>query len=74
MPPNALYSASAWNTMLSQNAVHANVEKGLVTRSGQLGWECQRNAAYAGIRNLLGVVGVVNNITIRPQAQHEQRG
>lgn len=64
----AAQQALAWNTMVPQDAVHAKVEKGLVTLSGQLEWEYQRNAAYAGIRNLLGVVGVVNNLTIRPRA------
>ena len=36
---------------------------------GELEWNYQKEAAKEAIKNLLGVIGVSNNITIRPETQ-----
>jgi len=45
------------------------VEGGLVSLSGELSWQYQKNAADNAVRKLCGVVGVINNITIKRQPQ-----
>lgn len=61
----AVKQALAWNTSVPKDAVQALVERAWVTLSGQVQWDYQRNAAYEAVRNLLGVVGVSNNITLQ---------
>ena len=40
-----------------------------VTLRGEVGWEYQRRAAFDAVRYLPGVIGVSNEITIKPTAQ-----
>jgi len=55
-----------WDTSLPADSVHVTVEKGWVTLTGQVGWQFQRDAAMHDVSHLLGVVGVANEITIKP--------
>lgn len=48
--------------------VQATVEKGLVTLTGSVNWEFQRNSASEAVKYLSGVKGVSNNITLKPSA------
>ncbi len=43
------------------------VEKGWVTLAGQLEWAYQRDSAAMAVRHLLGVVGVSNDIAVKPK-------
>jgi osmotically-inducible protein OsmY len=45
------------------------VEKGWLTLEGDVPWDYQRRAAERAVRNLPGLLGVSNLITIRPQVQ-----
>ena len=45
------------------------MKKGWVTLDGELTWNYQREAAKNAIKNLLGVVGVSNNITIKAESK-----
>jgi osmotically-inducible protein OsmY len=56
----------AWDTSIPRDAVKIKVEKGLVSLTGQVEWHFQKEAAEREVRNLLGVTGVSNQITIRP--------
>ena len=47
--------------------VTVKVEKGWVTLSGTVDWYFQRSAAEADVRKLRGVLGVINEIRIKPQ-------
>ena len=47
-------------------AIGVKVEKGWVTLDGQVDWHYQSEAAVRAVRNLFGVVGVSNLITIKP--------
>ena len=43
------------------------VEKGWVTLTGKVYWRYQRDFAVQDVRGLRGVVGVTDQITIKPQ-------
>jgi osmotically-inducible protein OsmY len=57
----------AWDTGTPRDAVKIKVEKGWVTLAGQVDWHFQKEAAEREIRNLMGVVGVSNQVTIKPR-------
>ncbi len=56
-----------WNSSVPRDAVKVKVEKGWVTLTGTVEWSYQKNAAAQDLRWLAGVVGVSNNITIKPR-------
>ena len=51
--------------------VKVKVEDGWVTLEGELKWNYQREAAKDAVKNLLGVTGVSNNITIKSETQDQ---
>lgn len=55
-----------WNAALPQG-LHAAVDQGWITLSGTADWHYQRQSAERLIRGLDGVVGVTNNIALKPQ-------
>ncbi len=57
-----------WMATLPVDAVKVMVEGGWVTLSGEVDWQYQRQAASDGVRYLLGVTGVSNQLGIRPAA------
>ncbi len=57
----------AWDTTVSQFGIKVMVEKGWVSLTGQVDWQYQRYDAEHTVRNLLGVVGVSNQISIKPR-------
>ena len=58
----------AWTTYAPSECIKVMVEGGWVTLSGEVGWEYQRRAAVKGVRHLMGVTGLSNQITIKPKA------
>ncbi len=59
-------SVLKWDVLLAKDAIQLKVESGWVTLSGEVAWEYQRRAAGDDVRKLFGVVGVSNQITIKP--------
>jgi osmotically-inducible protein OsmY len=57
----------AWDVSVPHDAVKAKVEKGWLTLMGEVDWYYQKNAAEQDVRRLFGVVGVTNQITIKPR-------
>jgi len=57
-----------WMTYSPKDMVKIKVEGGWVTLSGEVEWEYQRRAAKNGVRQLMGVTGVSDQLTIKPQA------
>jgi osmotically-inducible protein OsmY len=55
-----------WTSALPAGAVKVMVEGGWVTLSGEVDWQYQKQAAMDGIRLLMGVTGVSNQIAIKP--------
>ena len=58
-----------WDVTVPKGAVKVKVEGGMVTLSGDVEWSYQRQAAERGIRQLLGVRGLTNLITVKPRIQ-----
>jgi RNA polymerase sigma-B factor len=58
--------ALAWDTRIPTNAVQVSVSNGWVTLRGEVDWHYQRREAQRVIRNLTGVKGITNLITVRP--------
>lgn len=56
----------AWNVSVPKDAVQVKVEKGWVTLSGHVEWFYEKDAAEKDIVHLLGVVGLSNQISIKP--------
>ena len=58
----------SWTSNVPKDRVKIMVEGGWVTLSGEVDWEYQRLSITRGIRHLMGVVGVSDQISIKPQA------
>lgn len=55
----------AWDTRTPHDAVKVKVEKGWLTLTGEVDWHYQKEAAERELRNLMGVAGISNQITIK---------
>ena len=55
-----------WNSSIPEDAVKVKVEGGWVTLSGELTWQFEKTAAESEIRSLMGVIGVSNQILLKP--------
>jgi len=64
-------NALKWNWRVPNDKVKVKVENGWITLQGQLQWNFEREAAIDAVKNLLGVTGVSNNITIRSEANEK---
>jgi osmotically-inducible protein OsmY len=62
----AVQSALLWHALIPNERIQVKVDKGWVTLKGELDWEYQRGSAERSVRNLTGVVGVRNTITLKP--------
>ncbi|MEO8764284.1 MAG: BON domain-containing protein [Ginsengibacter sp.] len=58
-------NAFKWNWQVPNDKVKVKVENGWISLEGELEFNYQRDAAKDAVKNLLGVIGVSNNITIR---------
>jgi osmotically-inducible protein OsmY len=59
-------SVIRWNTVIPEGAVLVKVQDGLVTLTGKVEWDYQRNAAKEAVRGLSGVIDVYNKIEVVP--------
>lgn len=59
--------ALKWNTMVPADRIRLVVDKGRVTLQGEVEWNYQRAAAESAVRRQTGVVGITNEIVIRPK-------
>ena len=66
---NSAEAALKWNTSVPIDAVRLTVEHGWVTLQGEVEWDFQRRSAEKAIRSLMGVVGVSNEIKLKPKPQ-----
>jgi osmotically-inducible protein OsmY len=57
--------ALAWDTRIPEDAVRVSVSNGWVTLRGEVDWHYQRREAQRVIRNLTGVKGITNLISVR---------
>jgi osmotically-inducible protein OsmY len=56
-----------WDVMVPDEAIAVKVSKGFVTLTGEVDWDYQRRAAESDVRKLGGIVGVSNQITLKPK-------
>jgi osmotically-inducible protein OsmY len=59
----------AWDLSVPKDKVKVKVDKGWVTLSGDVNWYYQKHAAETDVRKLLGVMGLSNQIAIKPSAR-----
>jgi osmotically-inducible protein OsmY len=62
-----ILSAFKWSWEIPKDKVKVKVEDGWVILEGELTWNYQREAANRAVKNLPGVTGVTNNITIKSE-------
>jgi len=62
----AVVFALQWNTMVPDDKITVAVSNGWVTLKGQVNWDYQRVAAANAVRDLTGVCGVANSLTVKP--------
>jgi osmotically-inducible protein OsmY len=62
----AAVSALKWNTMVPDEKITVSVSDGWITLKGHVNWEYQRAAAANAVRDLTGVRGVANTLTVEP--------
>lgn len=60
----AVLNALKWNSSVQDDKIKVKVEDGWVTLEGEAEWEYQKHSARYAVENLLGVVGLTNNIKI----------
>jgi osmotically-inducible protein OsmY len=53
---------------LPADRIKATVKDGWVTLEGDVDWQYQKALAQSAVKKLRGVIGVTNNITIKPKA------
>lgn len=63
----AAVNALNWNSLVPPDKVSVVVDRGRVTLKGEVDWNYQREAAARVVRDLLGVVGVTNSVTVKPR-------
>ena len=59
----------SWDVFVPKDKVKVKIEKGWVTLTGAVDYYFQKHNAESGIRKLHGVMGVSNEITIKPSVE-----
>jgi osmotically-inducible protein OsmY len=62
----AAVDALEWNSSVPPDRVKVVVRKGWIALEGNVDWGYQRTAAEEAVRRLTGVLGVSNQVTVRP--------
>lgn len=57
----------AWDTGTPSDAIKLKVEKGYITLTGEVDWQFQKKAAERELRNMIGVVGISNQVKVKPR-------
>jgi osmotically-inducible protein OsmY len=65
----ASVAALKWNTVVPRDRVTVTVANGWLTLSGTLDWQYQKDAAARAVRDLMGVKGVTNSVTVQPRVK-----
>jgi osmotically-inducible protein OsmY len=66
---SAAINALKWDALIPHDKIQVTVTKGWITLKGQVNWNFQKEAAEREVRNLKGVLGVTNLITVAPQVK-----
>ena len=60
-------NALRWDVLVPDDKIQSRVQEGWITLDGEVDWEHQRRAAFKAVRNLTGVRGVTNLLTLKPR-------
>ncbi len=60
-----IVNAFKFNWEVPEDKIHVKVENGWITLTGEVEWNYQKDAARKAVKNLPGVMGVTNNVTIK---------
>ncbi|WP_435005482.1 BON domain-containing protein [Tundrisphaera lichenicola] len=63
----AAIHALQWKTTVPDERIKLSVSKGWVTLEGEVDWHYQKESAEEAVRHLLGVRGVIDQISIKPE-------
>lgn len=61
----AVVNALNWNILVPRDAIKIKVADGWITLNGEVAYKYQQDAAANSVRNLTGVKGVINLITLK---------
>lgn len=64
----AALNALEWHTTVPEDRVKVSVSNGWITLEGEVDWYYEKDSAYRAVRDLMGVKGVTNRITLMPHA------
>jgi len=64
-------NAYQWNWKIPNHKIKIKVEDGWVTLEGNVKWHYQKDAAKNALNNLIGVRGVINDITIKSETDDQ---
>lgn len=62
----AVLNALKWSSFVPEDKIKLKVENGWITMEGEVEWQFQKESAYRAVRDLIGVHGIINHITVRP--------
>ena len=65
----AAAAALGWNVMIPRDRVTVTVTSGWLELHGTVDWQYQRDTAARAVRNLTGVKGVTNGITVKSRVK-----
>jgi osmotically-inducible protein OsmY len=65
----AALSALSWNSIVPVDRVTPSVTDGWITLKGNVEWHFQRDTAARCVRDLFGVKGVTNSISVHPHVK-----
>lgn len=66
---HAAVAALKWNTVVPNDKITVTVADGWLTLKGAVDWQYQRDAAFRTVRDLTGVKGVTNSMTVNTHAK-----
>jgi osmotically-inducible protein OsmY len=61
----AAVTAIGWHSLIPKDRITVSVTNGWLELHGTVDWQYQRDAAYRAVRNLIGVTGITNKVTVK---------
>jgi osmotically-inducible protein OsmY len=62
----AALNALKWSSFVPEDKIRLKVDGGWITMEGEVEWQFQKESAYSAVSDLIGVHGVINRISVRP--------
>ena len=62
---HAVKNAMKWHSAVNEDLIEVLVDHGVIYLDGTVEWDYQKKAAEFGVRDLIGVRGVINRILVK---------